>query len=312
MNFSEKIFVAGHKGMVGSAIYRKLRKAGYNNIILASSSDLDLRNQAEVLNYFRVNRPDYVFLAAAKVGGIQANSMFRAEFIYDNLAIELNVIHSAYLSGVKKLLFLGSSCIYPRLAPQPIREEYLLEGALEPTNEGYAIAKIAGIKLCDTYRYQYGCNFISAMPTNLYGFGDNYNLSSSHVLPALIRKFHEAKVSSLDEVVVWGSGSPLREFMFAEDLADACLYLMLNHNDAGWINVGTGSEISIGQLAVVIKEIVGYNGNILFDTSKPDGTPRKLLDISKLNSLGYKHKTDLRSGIEIVYKDFVENIYPKL
>jgi len=307
-----KIYIAGHQGMVGSAICRKLKESGYSNLITANFSELDLRNQQVVLDFFSQHRPEYVFLAAAKVGGIQANNIYRAEFLYDNLMIELNIIHAAYQNKVKKLLFLGSSCIYPRLAPQPIKENSLLEGALEPTNEGYALAKIAGIKLCDTYRHQYGCNYISAMPTNLYGFSDNYNLENSHVLPALIRKFHEAKVQCQPNVTVWGTGSPLREFMFADDVAEACLFLMNNHNSTGWVNVGTGEEISIRDLAFLVKGITGYEGELVFDTSKPDGTPRKLLDVSLLHSLGFHHHTTLKEGIEKVYNDFVKNIYNKL
>ncbi len=306
-----KIYVAGHQGMVGSAICRKLKENGYSNLITATFSELDLRNQQVVLDFFSHHKPEFVFLAAAKVGGIQANNTYKAEFLYDNLMIELNIIHAAYQNKVKKILFLGSSCIYPRLAPQPIKESSLLEGALEPTNEGYALAKIAGIKLCDTYRHQYGCNFISAMPTNLYGFGDNYNLENSHVLPALIRKFHEAKIQGQPNVTVWGTGSPLREFMFADDVAEACLFLMNNHNSAGWVNVGTGEEISIRDLAFLVKGITGYEGELVFDSSKPDGTPRKLLDVSLLHSLGFHHHTTLSEGLEMVYNDFVKNIYNK-
>lgn len=306
MESAAKIFIAGHKGMVGSAICRKLKEHGFTNLLTAEFSELDLRHQAAVNDFMQRHQPDYMFVAAAKVGGILANNTYKAEFLYDNLMIELNLIHAAYLTKVKKLLFLGSSCIYPRLAPQPIKEEYLLEGALEPTNEGYALAKICGIKLCDTYRHQYGCNFISAMPTNLYGYGDNYHPENSHVLPALIRRFHEAKINKLPEVVVWGSGSPLREFMFADDVADACVYLMQNHNEPGWVNVGTGEEISIKELAQLVKDTVGYTGTLRFDTTKPDGTPRKLLDISKLNALGFKAKTSLKEGLGIVYQDFVE------
>lgn len=308
MESAAKIFIAGHKGMVGSAICRKLKEHGFTNLLTAEFSELDLRHQAAVNDFMQRHQPDYMFVAAAKVGGILANNTYKAEFLYDNLMIELNLIHAAYLTKVKKLLFLGSSCIYPRLAPQPIKEEYLLEGALEPTNEGYALAKICGIKLCDTYRHQYGCNFISAMPTNLYGYGDNYHPENSHVLPALIRRFHEAKINKLPEVVVWGSGSPLREFMFADDVADACVYLMQNHNEPGWVNVGTGEEISIKELAQLVKDTVGYTGTLRFDTTKPDGTPRKLLDISKLNALGFKAKTSLKEGLKIVYQDFVNKM----
>lgn len=292
--------------MVGSAICRKLKEAGFNNLLTASHHDLDLRNQAAVNDFISHHRPDYMFIAAAKVGGIHANNTYKAEFLYDNLMMELNLIHAAYLNKVKKLLFLGSSCIYPRMAPQPIKEEYLLEGALEPTNEGYALAKICGIKLCDTYRHQYGCNFISAMPTNLYGYGDNYHPENSHVLPALIRRFHEAKISRAPEVVVWGSGSPLREFMFTDDLAEACLHLMEHYNEAGWVNVGTGEEVSIKDLAELVKATVGYEGKLVFDASKPDGTPRKLLDVSKLKRLGFTAKTPLREGIALVYQDYLK------
>lgn len=309
MNLTDKIYIAGHNGMVGSAIYRKLKESGFSNLLTASFNELDLRNQQAVLDFFNLHKPQYVFLAAAKVGGIHANNTYKAEFLYDNLMIELNIIHSAYLIGTKKLLFLGSSCIYPRLAPQPIKENSLLEGALEPTNEGYALAKIAGVKLCDTYRHQYGCNFISAMPTNLYGFGDNYNLENSHVLPALIRKFHEAKIQGQPNVTVWGTGSPLREFMFADDVAEACLFLMNNYNSAGWVNVGTGEEISIHDLAFLVKGITEYEGELVFDSSKPNGTPRKLLDVSLLHSLGFMHHTTLKVGLEKVYNDFVKNVY---
>lgn len=306
MEQHSKIYIAGHNGMVGSAICRKLKENGFTNLLTAEFKDLDLRNQAAVNDFMQQHKPDYLFVAAAKVGGIHANNTYKAEFLYENLMIELNLIHAAYLNKVKKLLFLGSSCIYPRLAPQPIKEEYLLEGALEPTNEGYALAKICGLKLCDTYRHQYGCNFISAMPTNLYGYGDNYHPENSHVLPALIRRFHEAKVNKLPEVVVWGTGSPLREFMFTDDVASACLHLMEHYNEAGWVNVGTGEEISIMDLALLVKEITGYEGELKFDTSKPDGTPRKLLDVSKLKSLGFTAKTGLREGIGLVYQEFIK------
>ncbi len=308
MEKNSKIFVAGHAGMVGSAICRALQRNGFENLLTVDFSELDLRNQAAVNDFVQKHQPDYMFVAAAKVGGIMANNTYKADFLYDNLMIELNLIHAAYLNKVNKLLFLGSSCIYPRMAPQPIKEEYLLEGALEPTNEGYALAKICGIKLCDTYRHQYGCNFISAMPTNLYGYGDNYHPENSHVLPALIRRFHEAKINKSPEVVVWGSGSPLREFMFADDVADACVYLMQNHNEPGWVNVGTGEEISIKELAQLVKDTVGYTGTLRFDTTKPDGTPRKLLDVSKLNALGFKAKTSLKEGLKIVYQDFVNKM----
>ena len=292
--------------MVGSAIYRALKKQGHNNIITADFETLDLTIQNSVNRFFENLKPEYVFLAAAKVGGIHANNTYRAQFIYENLMIEANIIHASYKYGVKKLLFLGSSCIYPKFAPQPMKEEHLLTGILEPTNEPYAIAKIAGLKMCDAYRHQYGCNFISVMPTNLYGINDNYHPENSHVLPALIRRFHEAKISNAPEVVVWGTGSPLREFMFADDLADACLFLMQNHNEAGWTNIGTGDEVSIKQLAEIVKEAVGYSGKLVFDKTKPDGTPRKLLDVSKLHSLGFKHKTTLKEGIAVAYKDFLK------
>lgn len=307
MNKSDKIYVAGHNGMVGSAIVNELRQAGYDNLLTASSSELDLRNQDAVRKFFEAHKPVYVFLAAAKVGGILANNIYRADFLYDNLCIQNNVIHQSYRNGVKKLLFLGSSCIYPKLAPQPLKEEYLLSGYLEPTNEPYAIAKIAGIKLCESYHDQYGSNFISAMPTNLYGFNDNYHPTNSHVLPALIRRFHEAKEKDEDKVTVWGSGSPLREFMFSSDLAAACLYLMLYYNDRQFINIGTEEEISIADLAVLISEVIGYKGLIDFDRSKPDGTPRKLMDIQKLKSTGFVSKTPLREGISLAYHDYLTN-----
>ena len=300
---TSKIYIAGHRGMVGSAILRRLQQEGYTNFVLKTSKELDLRNQVAVNEFFAAEKPEYVFLAAAKVGGIVANNTYRADFLYENLMIQSNVIHAAYVNGVKKLMFLGSSCIYPKLAPQPLKEEYLLTGLLEPTNEPYAIAKIAGIKMCDAYRAQYGCNFISVMPTNLYGPNDNYDLNNSHVLPALIRKFHEAKEQGDNKVVVWGTGAPLREFLHADDLAEACYFLMKNYNEAGLINIGTGEDISIKELAYLIKGIVGYEGQLEFDTSKPDGTPRKLMDVSKLTSLGWKAKIGLREGIEKVYKD---------
>lgn len=292
--------------MVGSAIVRKLEKEGYSNIITRTSSELDLRDQIAVTNFFKHEKPDYVFLAAAKVGGIIANNTYRAEFLYDNLQIQNNIIHNSYLNGVKKLMFLGSSCIYPKLAPQPLKEDYLLTGLLEETNEPYAIAKITGIKMCDAYRSQYGCNYISAMPTNLYGYNDNYHPQNSHVLPALIRKFHEAKINSSSEVVIWGSGSPMREFLFADDLADACFYLMQHYDEPHLINVGTGEDITIKDLALLIKEIIGFNGELKFDSSKPDGTPRKLMDVSKLHAKGWKHKIELEEGIKLAYKDFLE------
>ncbi|GAB4206583.1 MAG: GDP-L-fucose synthase [Bacteroidia bacterium] len=307
MEKTAKIYVAGHRGMVGSAIYRKLQQEGYTNIITKTSKELDLRRQAEVEKFFETFRPEYVFLAAAKVGGILANNTYRAEFLYDNLMIQNNVIHASYKYGVKKLLFLGSSCIYPKLCPQPMKEEYLLSGYLEPTNEPYAIAKITGIKMCEAYRDQYGCNFISAMPTNLYGPNDNYDLNNSHVLPALIRKFHEAKVNNQKQVTVWGTGTPRRELMHVDDLADACLFLMNNYNEKKFVNVGTGKDISIGELAELVKKIVGYEGKITFDTSKPDGTPKKLLDLTYLHSMGWKHSIELEEGIKMTYDDFLKN-----
>lgn len=298
-----KIYIAGHRGMVGSAIHRKLKAEGFSNFVFRTSAELDLRNQQAVNDFFAAEKPDYVFLAAAKVGGIQANNVYRADFIYENLMIECNVIHAAYANKTEKLMFLGSSCIYPKLAPQPLKEDYLLTGLLEQTNEPYAIAKIAGIKLCDSYRKQYGCNFISVMPTNLYGPNDNYDLEKSHVLPALIRKFHEAKVAGKSEVEIWGSGTPLREFLHVDDLADACYYLMQNYNEEGLVNIGTGSDLSIKDLALLVKKIVGFNGELKFNASKPDGTPRKLMDVSKLHSFGWKHKIDLEQGITMVYSD---------
>ncbi len=312
MNFNSKIFVAGHRGMVGSAIVRKLQKEGYTHIITRTSKELDLRNQQAVEEFFQNEKPEYVFLAAAKVGGILANNTYRAEFLYDNLMIQNNVIHFSYKYGVKKLLFLGSSCIYPKLAPQPMKEEYLLSGYLEPTNEPYAIAKITGIKMCEAYRDQYACNFISAMPTNLYGPNDNYDLNNSHVLPALIRKFHEAKINHQPKVIVWGTGTPRRELMHVDDLADACLFLMKNYNEKQFVNVGTGKDISIRELAELVKKIVGYEGEIVFDTSKPDGTPRKLLDLTRLNQIGWQSKIELEEGIRMTYQDFLENQYSKI
>ena len=291
--------------MVGSAIHRALLKKGFNNFVTATLEELDLTNQKSTQDYFNKHKPEYVFLAAAKVGGIIANNTYKAQFIYENLMMEANIIHASHLFGVKKLLFLGSSCIYPKFAPQPMKEEHLLTGILEPTNEPYAIAKIAGLKMCDAYREQYGSNFISVMPTNLYGVNDNYHPENSHVLPALIRRFHEAKIKNSPEVVVWGTGSPLREFMFADDLADACVYLMENHNESGWTNIGTGDEFSIKELANIVKEVVGFKGELKFDTTKPDGTPRKLLDVTKLHSLGWKHKTSMKQGISIAYEDFM-------
>ena len=305
MDKSSKIYIAGHRGMVGSAIYRKLEKEGYTNFLTRTSASIDLRDQRQVAELFAGEKPDYVFLAAAKVGGILANNIYRAEFLYDNLQIQNNIIHHSYLNGVKKLMFLGSSCIYPKLAPQPLKEEYLLTGLLEPTNEPYAIAKIAGIKMCDAYRDQYGCNFISVMPTNLYGYNDNYHPQNSHVLPALIRRFHEAKEQGDPFVTIWGSGSPKREFLFADDLADACYYLMQNYDEAGLVNIGTGEDIAIKDLAVLISKIIGFEGEIKHDTSKPDGTPRKLMDVSKLHSKGWKHKIELEEGIRLAYEDFL-------
>lgn len=306
MEKDAKIYIAGHRGMVGSAICRNLKSKGFDNLITRTSSELDLRNQAAVEDFFESEKPDYVFLAAAKVGGIQANNIYRAEFLYDNLIMEANIIHSAYKNSVEKLLFLGSSCIYPKLAAQPLVEDALLTGKLEPTNEPYAIAKIAGIKLCEAYRDQYDSNFISAMPTNLYGPNDNYDLQNSHVLPALIRKFHEARESGVDKVEIWGTGSPLREFLHVDDLAQACVFLMESYNGKQFVNVGTGEDISIKDLALLIKDIVGFKGELIFDSSKPDGTPRKLMDVSRIHSLGWKHKINLREGIESVYKLYGE------
>jgi len=305
MEKSAKIYIAGHRGMVGSAIQRKLEKEGYNNIISRTSSELDLRNQQAVADFFETEKPEYVFLAAAKVGGIVANNTYRADFLYENLQIQNNIIHSSYINDVKKLLFLGSSCIYPKMAPQPLKEEYLLTGLLEPTNEPYAIAKIAGIKMCDAYRAQYGCNYISVMPTNLYGYNDNYHPQNSHVLPALIRRFHEAKINNLPSVTIWGTGSPKREFLFADDLAEACYYLMQNYDEEGLVNIGTGEDLSIKELAFLIKDIIGFKGEINFDASKPDGTPRKLMDVTKLHSKGWKHKIELTDGIKLAYNDFL-------
>lgn len=305
MKTKDKIYIAGHRGMVGSAIVRALENAGFTNLLFRTSSELDLRDQNAVNNFFNAEKPDYVFLAAAKVGGIHANSTYKADFIYENLAIQTNVIHAAYRASVKKLLFLGSSCIYPKLAQQPLRESYLLSGPLEPTNEPYAVAKIAGIKLCEAYRAQYGCNFISAMPTNLYGPNDNYHPENSHVLPALIRRFHEAKIANKDHVVLWGTGSPRREFLFVDDLADACIFLMQNYDDTEFVNVGVGVDITIADLARIIQKITGYTGEIKFDPSKPDGTPRKLLDVSKLDEMGWSARTELESGIKMAYEDFL-------
>jgi len=302
-----KIYIAGHRGMVGSAIHRKLEEEGFTNVITRSSKELDLRNQQAVTDFFSIEKPDYVFLAAAKVGGIVANNTYRADFLYENLMIQNNVIHNSYLNGVKKLMFLGSSCIYPKFAPQPLKEEYLLTGLLEETNEPYAIAKIAGIKMCDAYRTQYGCNFISVMPTNLYGYNDNYHPQNSHVLPALIRKFHEAKLEGKNKVVIWGTGSPFREFLFADDLADACFYLMETYNEPNLVNIGTGEDISIKDLALLIKRIIGFEGELEFDSSKPDGTPKKLMDVSKLHAAGWRHKVQLEEGIRLAYEDFLSH-----
>lgn len=304
MELSAKIYVAGHNGMVGSAIVRKLRTEGYQNILVRTSKELDLRNQEATLDFMQQEKPDYVFLAAAKVGGIVANNTYRADFIYENLQIQNNIIHGAYLVGVKKLMFLGSSCIYPKLAPQPLREDYLLTGVLEPTNEPYAIAKIAGIKMCEAYKDQYGCNFISVMPTNLYGPNDNYDLNNSHVLPAMIRKFHEAKIENKPSVELWGSGTPMREFLHADDLANACMYLMQHYNESELVNIGTGVDVTIKELAETIQAAVGFEGEIVWNTDKPDGTPRKLMDVSKLHSLGWKHTIELKDGIQTVYEEF--------
>ncbi|QBQ42716.1 GDP-L-fucose synthase [Sphingobacterium psychroaquaticum] len=306
MEKEAKIYVAGHRGMVGSAIVRTLEKEGYSNIVVRTSKELDLRNQQAVADFFAQEKPEYVFLAAAKVGGIVANNTYRADFIYENLAIQNNVIHQSYVQQVKKLLFLGSSCIYPKMAPQPLKEDYLLTGTLEPTNEPYAIAKIAGIKMCEAYRTQYGCDFISVMPTNLYGINDNYHPENSHVLPALIRRFHEAKVNNTPEVIIWGTGEPLREFMFADDLGEACVFLMDNYSEEQFINIGVGDDLSIKDLALLIKEVIGYEGTISFDTSKPNGTPRKLMDVQKLHDLGWHHRTNLRDGIALAYQDFLQ------
>lgn len=306
MRLDSKIFIAGHRGMVGSAIYRNLVSNGYNNIITRTRTELDLKNYDAVNLFFESEKPEFVFLAAAKVGGIIANNTYRADFLYENLQIQNNVIHNAYLSGVKKLVFLGSSCIYPKACPQPIKEEYLLTGLLEPTNEPYAIAKIAGIKMCEAYRDQYGCNFISVMPTNLYGINDNYHPENSHVFPALIRKFHEAKVNGYNEVIVWGSGRPRREFLYADDMADATIYLMENYNEKEIVNIGVGKDISISELAELIKKIVHYEGSIKYDTTKPDGMYQKLMCVDKLSNLGWQAKTKLRVGIDLAYKNFLE------
>lgn len=309
MEKQKKVYIAGHRGMVGSAIHRKLKQEGFNNIVVNTSDKLDLRNQDHVAEFFAAEKPDYVFLAAAKVGGIVANNTYRAEFIYDNIMIQSNVIHQSYLNGVNKLMFLGSSCIYPKMAPQPLKEEYMLTGPLEETNEPYAIAKIAGIKMCDAYRSQYGCNYISVMPTNLYGPNDNYDLQKSHVLPALLRKFHEAKLNGDPVVAVWGSGKPLREFLHADDLAEACYFLMQHYNEPGLVNIGVGEDISIADLAALIKKITGFEGEIVWDSYKPDGTPRKLMDVTKLHNLGWKAKIGLEEGIRRVYEEkFTEKV----
>lgn len=307
MEKKSKIYVAGHRGMVGSAILRKLESEGFINLLVKTSSELDLRSQSDVSNFFANEKPEYVFLAAAKVGGIVANNTYRADFLYENLTIQNNVIHNSYLNGVKKLMFLGSSCIYPKVASQPLKEEYLLTGLLEPTNEPYAIAKIAGIKMCEAYRDQYGCNFISVMPTNLYGYNDNYHPENSHVLPALIRRLHEAKMNGVEQVSIWGSGTPRREFLFADDLADACYFLMQNYHDKELINIGTGADLTIRELALLVKDVVDFTGNLVFDISKPDGTPRKLMDVSKLHGLGWNHKISLKEGIALAYADYLKN-----
>lgn len=306
MKKNSKIYIAGHRGMVGSALVRKLEEDGYTNLIYRTSKELDLMRQADAEIFFEQEKPEYVFLAAAKVGGIHANNTYPAEFIYNNLMIESNIIHSAYKYGVKKLLFLGSSCIYPKFANQPIKEEYLLTGSLETTNEAYAIAKITGIELCKFYRKQYGCDFISAMPTNLYGINDNFDLQTSHVLPALIRKIHEAKVNNQAEVVMWGTGKPKREFLYVDDLAEACIHLMNNYSDEKHVNVGTGEDVKIGELVEIIKNVIGYNGEITNDLSKPDGTPRKLLDVTSLHKTGWKHKVELEEGIRKVYRWYLD------
>ena len=306
MNKDSKIYVAGHNGMVGSSIVRKLKDLGYNNIITKSKKELDLTNQFQVNHFFHFERPDYVFLAAAKVGGIKANDQFRGDFIYQNIMIQSNIIKASYDNKVKKLLFLGSSCIYPKMSPQPIKEEYLLTGLLEPTNDAYAIAKIAGIKMCQDFNKQYGTNYISVMPTNLYGPNDNYDLNNSHVLPAMIRKFHEAKLEGKDKVEIWGTGTPMREFLYVDDLAEACVYLMNNYNKSDIVNIGTGQDITIKELALTVKEVVEYEGEIYFNTDMPDGTPRKLLDVSRLKDLGWEYKISLKDGIKKSYQDYVK------
>jgi GDP-L-fucose synthase len=306
MNKDSKIFVAGHNGMVGSAIVRKLKELGYTKIVTKSRKELDLTNQFQVNHFFHFERPEYVFLAAAKVGGIKANDDFRADFIYENIMIQSNIIKASHSNGVKKLLFLGSTCIYPKMSPQPIKEEYLLTGLLEPTNDAYAIAKISGIKMCQSFNKQYGDNFISVMPTNLYGPNDNYDLNNSHVLPALIRKFHEAKVEEKHIVEIWGTGTPMREFLYVDDLADACVYLMNNYNSSEIVNIGTGEDLTIKDLAYLVKEVVGFNGDIYFNTDKPDGTPKKLSDVSRLKEIGWTYKTSLKEGIQKTYTDYVK------
>ncbi|MBC6990445.1 GDP-L-fucose synthase family protein [Hymenobacter sp. BT491] len=308
MNLDAPVYIAGHRGMVGSAIMRRMQRAGHTNFVVRNSAELDLRNQAAVADFFETEKPEYVILAAAKVGGIWANNTYRAEFIYDNLMIESNVIHQSYLHGVKKLLFLGSSCIYPKMAPQPLNEDSLLTGPLEETNEPYAIAKIAGIKLCDAYRSQYGVNFISAMPTNLYGPNDNYDLKNSHVLPALLRKFHEGKQNNAPEVEIWGTGTPRREFLYVDDLADACYFLLENFDEAGLVNIGTGEDVSIAELAALVKSVTGYEGNVVFNSTYPDGTPRKLMDVSKLAKLGWRYSTSLEEGVRKAYQDFLTKV----
>ena len=312
MEKAAKIYVAGHRGMVGSAIVRKLESEGFNNIVTRTSKELDLRDQIATEAFLNTEKPAYVFLAAAKVGGIIANNTYRADFLYENMQIQNNVIHGAYLSGVKKLMFLGSSCIYPKMAPQPLKEDYLLTGLLEPTNEPYAIAKIAGIKMCEAYRSQYGCNFISVMPTNLYGPNDNYDLQNSHVLPSMIRKFHEAKENGSPSVELWGTGKPMREFLHANDLADACYYLMQNYDGESLVNIGTGLDVTIKELAGTIQETIGFKGTINWNTDKPDGTPRKLMDVSKVNGLGWRHTIDLKKGIKMVYEGFKNNAVRKM
>jgi GDP-L-fucose synthase len=306
MQQHEKIYIAGHRGMVGSAMHRKLVKEGFTNIVVRTSAELDLTNQQAVAVFFAAEKPVYVFMAAAKVGGIVANNTYRADFIYQNMMMEANIIHQCYVQGVQKLMFFGSSCIYPKLAPQPLKEDYLLTGELEPTNEPYAIAKIAGIKLCESYRDQYGCNFISVMPTNLYGYGDNYHPSHSHVLPALIRRIHEAKEQKTPFIEAWGTGTPLREFLFVDDLADACFLLMKEYNDKQFVNVGCGEDISIKDLTALVKKVIGYEGEIRFDTTKPDGTPRKLMDATKLRNMGWTPKISLEDGIQLAYNDFLK------